>query len=222
VCFNRNIFLLRQPIHKAYVLPLLEFIMTEEEKLIKACLEGDKRAHSALYDRFARLMFGVCQRYSRTREDAEDVLHMAFVKVFNNLGHYRGKGSFEGWIRRIMVNTAIDYYRSIRQLQFVSADEIPDTAEEDTHLNEEGDDDEYYQTNPKEILKLMQALPNGYRIVLNLYAVEGQTHKEISELLGISEGSSKSQLFKARRYLKAMLIEKKLVKQVYNQVYEKG
>jgi RNA polymerase sigma factor (sigma-70 family) len=195
--------------------------MTSEEHIISGCKQGDRKAQAELYSRYSRLMFGVCQRYSSSREDAEDVLQIAFVKVFKSLSLYNGKGSFEGWIRRIMVNTAIDQYRSSIKQQFVNIDDLQ-IHEGEADTEDYAQDDNFNHIDPKVVLPLLQQLPNGYRLVLNLYAVEGHNHREISEILGISEGSSKSQLHKARRYLKKLMIEKMIIKPIDIQLYETG
>nr|WP_231403121.1 sigma-70 family RNA polymerase sigma factor [Hymenobacter guriensis] len=146
-----------------------------------------------LYERFAGLMLGVCLRYLRQRDDAEEVMLMGFVKVFRALEQYRHEGSFEGWIRRIMVNEALGQLRRKEPLHLAIDDltyDVPTTAAEAES-----------QLNADDMLALLADLPAGYRTVFNLYALEGYTHPEIGELLGISEGTSKSQLSKARAML---------------------
>ena len=198
--------------------------MAPEEKILKGCKEGDRQAQGELYKMYASSMFGVCLRYSHNREDAEDVLHEAFVKVFSNIGLYRGQGSFEGWIRRIMVNASIDHYRSRLKHQFVNIDDInignEDTGNEINEDNILGDNDG--RPGPQDIMNLIQKLPDGYRMVLNLFVLEKHNHKEISEMLGISESGSKSQLFKARRYLRKLLDEKYSMKPKDLSIYELG
>lgn len=166
--------------------------MTEAE-LIAACRQGSSRAQKQLYEQFAGMMLGVCIRYLRHRDDAEEVMLMGFVKVFRALEQYRHEGSFEGWIRRIMVNEALGQLRRKEPLHLAIDDlthDVPATAAEaESHLNAE------------DLLALLAELPAGYRTVFNLYALEGYSHPEISELLGISEGTSKSQLSKARAML---------------------
>jgi len=165
--------------------------------LIAACRQGNSRAQKLLYERFAGLMLSVCLRYLRHREDAEEVMIGGFVKVFRALDQYRHEGSFEGWIRRIMVNEALGQLRRKEPLH-LAIDDVPATAAvtpatADTQL--QADD----------MLALLAALPAGYRTVFNLYALEGYSHPEIAELLGISEGTSKSQLSKARAMLQRRL-----------------
>ena len=170
--------------------------MTDAD-LIAACRQGNSRAQKLLYERFAGLMLSVCLRYLRHREDAEEVMIGGFVKVFRALNQYRHEGSFEGWIRRIMVNEALGQLRRKEPLH-LAIDDVPSTAAvtpatADTQL--QADD----------MLALLAELPAGYRTVFNLYALEGYSHPEIAELLGISEGTSKSQLSKARAMLQRRL-----------------
>lgn len=151
-----------------------------------------------LYERFAPKMLGVCLRYARDKEEAEDMLQEGFIKVFFKLGEFRGEGSFEGWIRRIMVNTAINYYLRLRK-HFYQHDikEIEEIVE-DQHVA-------FDQLHVKDLLALVQALPTGYRTVFNLYEVEGYQHKEIAEMMKISVSTSKTQLLHARRLLQKRL-----------------
>jgi len=137
-------------------------------------------------------MMGVCMRYAASRTDAEDILQMGFVKMFQKITYFKNEGSFEGWVRRIMVNTAIELYRkNVRLLHTV---ELEGVVEVD-------DANALSQLAVKDLMQLVQNLPDGYRMVFNLYAIEGYSHKEIAEQLGISEGGSKSQLSRARNYL---------------------
>ncbi|MCR5890086.1 sigma-70 family RNA polymerase sigma factor [Hymenobacter sp. J193] len=176
--------------------------MTEVE-LITACRQGSSRAQKLLYERFAGLMLGVCLRYLRQRDDAEEVMLMGFVKVFRALEQYRHEGSFEGWIRRIMVNEALGQLRRKEPLHLAIDDltyDVPATAAEAES-----------QLNADDMLALLADLPAGYRTVFNLYALEGYSHPEIGELLGISEGTSKSQLSKARAMLQRRIAAANMV-----------
>ncbi|WP_151088603.1 RNA polymerase sigma factor [Hymenobacter baengnokdamensis] len=172
--------------------------MTEPD-LIAACLRGEPRAQRQLYNQFAGLMLTVCRRYLKRHEDAEEALLLGFAKVFRALPTFRQEGSFEGWIRRIMVNEALMELRRREPLhlsleEFAQPENLASTpATADTQLQAE------------ELLTLLQALPTGYRTVFNLYAIEGYSHPEIAEALGISEGTSKSQLSKARAMLQRKL-----------------
>lgn len=170
--------------------------MTEAD-LIAACCRGEPRAQRQLYEQLAGLMLSVCRRYLKRAEDAEEALLLGFTKMFRALPEFRHEGSFEGWVRRIMVNEALGQLRRREALQvnLDAADprlfSTPATA--DTQL--QADD----------LLALLAQLPPGYRAVFNLYAVEGYGHQEIAALLGISEGTSKSQLSKARALLQRWL-----------------
>lgn len=172
---------------------------TEEEKLVKDCARGKSRAQEQLYHQHYRTMFGVCLRYTQDREVAEDILQEGFIKVFSNIGRYRGTGSLEGWIRRIMVNTALEHHRKMaRFLPLVDLDEAMDA---------DAGHDVIADLGEQEILKLIQALPDGYRTIFNLYAIEGYTHREIAKKLEISEGTSKSQFARARRTLQESIFK---------------
>ena len=167
-----------------------------EQELIQACKEEDRRAQKMLYDRYSPVMFGVCKRYLKTREDAEDVLVEAFFKVLTNIHQYKGAGSFEGWIRRIVVNESLMFIR--RRHNFSMTVEInnidaPAPAKAIGRLAEQ------------EILRLLDQLPTGYRTVFNLYVVEGYKHREIGDMLGISINTSKSQLILARKRMQELL-----------------
>lgn len=150
-----------------------------------------------LYQRFAPKMYGVCLRYAGNAEEAEDILQEGFIKVFNKIGSFRSEGSFEGWIRRIFVNTAIEHFRKKIYLQPIT-DYEEDTVEGKylTILDSLAE---------KDIIQLVQQLSPGYRTVFNMYVVEGYTHKQIAEALGISEGTSKSQLSRAKLILQDLV-----------------
>ena len=144
-------------------------------------------------------MFALCVRYCRNREEAEDVLQNGFITVFKNIGNFRGDGSFEGWIRKIIVNTALMHLRSKKnELSFSDVEDLG-------KAHPESQFDTASQINANELKKMLERLPEGYRLVFNLFAIEGYSHKEIAEMLGINEGTSKSQLSKARNYLQEML-----------------
>lgn len=162
------------------------------EQLVAGCKIGDRKAQEELYRRLSSKMMGVCMRYSSTQADAEDILQMGFVKMFQKIHDFKNEGSFEGWVRRIMVHTAIELYR--KNVRFMNTVEIEGV--------EEGIDGSVLSHLAlQDLLQLVQSLPHGYRLVFNLYAIEGYSHKEIAEQLGISEGGSKSQLSRARTYL---------------------
>jgi len=176
-----------------------------EQLLIKGCIGGDRAFQTKLYELYAPKMLGVCMRYSKNREEAEEVLHEGFLRVFTYIKKFRGDGSLEGWIRKIMVNAALLRYRNKIHLSPVIQSDTAgyDTATESNILS---------NLDAKELLSLVQSLPAGYRIVFNLYVFEGYKHREIAEALGISEGTSKSNLSDARAFLqKVLTVKKKLV-----------
>lgn len=168
-----------------------------ESDLIEGSIKGDRKMQHELYKRFAPLMFGVCLRYAGNTQEAEDILQEGFIKVFSKLGSFRGEGSFEGWVRRIFVNTAIEHYRKKIQIQPIT--EYEENTIEGKYLSALDDMAE------KDIIHLVQQLSPGYRTVFNMYVIEGYTHKQIAEALGINEGTSKSQLSRARLILQELV-----------------
>lgn len=169
--------------------------MTEPE-LIAGCQKAESKAQKFLYERFASPMYGVCLRYLKNQMDAEEALLNGFMKIYQHIDKFEGKGSFEGWVRRIMVNEALAFLRKKEPLHM---------AIEDSHVqvaNVVGAD---HDLNEGELLELLRTLPAGYRAVFNLYAIEGFSHKEIADMLNITEGTSKSQLSKARAMLQKRL-----------------
>ncbi len=172
----------------------------DDNALVRKCMEGDPRAQRALFERFASKMLGVCIRYTKDVEQAEDVLQDAFVKVFTKLEHYNGVGSLEGWIRRIMVNTALDQIRkNVKFQDNVAIDQVDYKLEKEGHILE--------GLMEEDLLKLISEMPVGYKTVFNMFAIEGYSHKEIADEMGISENTSKSQYSRARAFLKAKLEE---------------
>ena len=181
----------------------IQFKATTDTQLIKGCIEGQRAYQQFLYNTFASTMFGICLRYASDYQTAEDILQEGFVKVFKNLDRFRGEGSFEGWMKRIFINTAIEYHRK-------SLRHINHSALDDQHLQYSFSPEAIQQLFKEDLLKLLQSLPVGYRTVFNLYAIEGYNHREIGEMLNISEGTSKSQLARARAYLKKLISEQKV------------
>ncbi len=170
-----------------------------EEQLIKGCLKGQQKAQKDLYDRYSPKFLGVCIRYIKDREEAEHVMIGGFVKVFQNIGQFSGEGSFEGWMRRIVVNECLMY---IRKHQFMSLEVEIDKADFEMSKSDFEAD-----LNAEVLMKMIQELPVGYRTVFNLYAVEGYSHQEIGKMLDINENTSKSQLSRARRLLQSRISE---------------
>ena len=174
--------------------------------IVKQCVKGDRKAQRELYKTFYGKMMSVCYRYSNNSEDAKDILQDGFVKVFGNLKKYNFTGSLEGWIRRIIVNTAIDHYRKHKNVHFIDDEEGFILENSKT----ESADSIYSQFGEEVIIEAIQALSPSYRAVFNLNAIEGFQHKEIAEKLGISEGTSKSNLAKAKKNLRKILNEKEI------------
>nr|WP_299073469.1 RNA polymerase sigma factor [uncultured Allomuricauda sp.] len=171
-------------------------LYTNEKLLIKKAIAGDQQAQKLLYEKFAPKMLSVCRQYIKDLQFAEDVMVNGFVKVFQNLKSFQHKGSFEGWIRKIMVHESISY---LRKKQFVVYDdELCELKVKEEDIKTTLLDVEYVQ-------QLIDKLPEGYKMVFLLYAIEGYKHNEISKMLKISEGTSKSQLFKARKMLQENL-----------------
>ena len=168
-----------------------------ESDLIQGCIAGNRRMQEALYQRFSPRMYAVCLRYAGNAEEAEDILQEGFIKIFKKLDSFRSEGSFEGWIRRIFVNTAIEHFRRKRYLQPVTEKEENTIEGKYVSVLDE--------LAEQDILTLVQDLSPGYRTVFNMYVVEGYTHKEIADMLGISEGTSKSQLSRAKVILQEMV-----------------
>lgn len=178
----------------------------EDLELLKGCLENDRRYQKQLYQKYFKQMFQICLSYSGDRAEAKDIMQDSFIKVFTNLEKFTPGNSLEGWIRRIVTNTAIDYYRKKKRLVFL--DEFPDESDED-----EGDTSLFQDITSDVILYYIKRLPDGARLVFNLFAVDGLKHKEIAEKLNITEGTSKSQYKRARNLLKKWLYEYELSKQ---------
>lgn len=166
-------------------------LLEQPERLIQACINGDRSSQSCLYEQFATKMFGVCMRYSKNREEAEEIMQEGFVQVFKSLHNFKYAGSFEGWIRKIMVYCAIQHYRTKPKMH-------PVMDIENSQAEEMGNEDILAMLHKKELLKMVQALPPAYRLIFNLYVFEGMKHREIAEQLGISEGTSKSNFFDAK------------------------
>ncbi len=174
--------------------------MTEDE-LIRGCLKDDASCQKEIFHRFASRMLGVCNRYARNNADAEDILQDAFIKVFDKIYQFKFEGSFEGWIRRIVVNTALKKYSLRRYEKEVSGYEIKDRDESGMEPSA------YAHLTEKELLELINNLPDGYRIIFNLYVIEGYQHDEIAQMLGIQSGTSRSQLVKARNMLQKQILQ---------------
>jgi RNA polymerase sigma factor (sigma-70 family) len=182
--------------------------MTErEEEIVNGCLKGDPKYQEVLYNTYSKKMYGVCLRYAPSDEAAKDLLQDGFIKVFQNLDRFKGEGSFEGWVRRIMVNHALEGLRKLSaKAQHVDVEDVHEVLQDNHHVNFNRYDMNY-------LLSKIQQLAPGYRAVFNLYIIEGYQHNEIAEMLGISENTSKSQLSRARKLLQDSLED---VKKAYN------
>lgn len=182
-----------------------------EDQIVQGCIDGGRKYQKMLYERYYGSMMVVCMRYTNDREEARDVLHEGFMKVFRNLRKFSRGTNLGAWIRRIMVNTAIDHYRKSAKR--------PNLVEINQAVHETDVQDIVSDMSAKEILGLVQRLSPAYRTVFNLYVVEGHSHKEVGKLLGISEGTSKSNLAKARGKLQKMILSSRLVRKMEGENY---
>lgn len=175
------------------------FLMTEKE-LIDNCRKNNPQAQRALYDLYARKMMAVCMRYGRDYDTAQDLMQEGFIKVFTAIDSYTGNGSFEGWVRKIFINTALEYLRR--------NDILRETVDiDDNEPLQEIDASTVEQMSADELMELIAELPAGFRTVFNLFVVEGYNHKEIGTMLGITESTSRSQLTRAKKWLQKRLNE---------------
>ena len=174
-----------------------------ERELVQGCLAGDRRCQESLYTRYARRMYAVCLRYARHQLEAQDLMQEGFIRVYEKLSAFRMEGSLEGWIRRIMVHTAINHYRKKSfQQERIGMEHMPEAPVDSLAIDRLGE---------QELMKLIAELPDGYRHVFNLYAIEGFDHAEIAAMLGCGESTSRSQLSKARSYRQARIERKEVL-----------
>ncbi len=187
--------------HLAIEFEFMKFIVhrAKDIELIEGCKQKNAQAQKGLYDHYAGRLYALCCRYIKEKMEAEDVLIIAFTKILDRIDQYKGEGSFEGWMKRIVVNESLTYLRRNKnmylEMDIEAADREPDFDKMENELHAE------------DLMKLIDALPSGYRIVFNLYAIDGYSHKEIAEQLGISENTSKSQLSRARVVLQKSLLK---------------
>ncbi len=181
----------------------------ELERIIEGCKRGERGSQKKLYEMFYGKMMGVCLRYTKDQDEASDVLQDSFIKAFGNIHSYTGEGSFEGWLRRLVVNTAIDRVRKKQKDHFLldDSDRTMENEKEEPEV-EEKEREADWQFQAKEAMEAIQQLSPKYRTVFNLYVFENYSHEEIAEMLGINIGTSKSNLAKAKRNLRKMLGEK--------------
>jgi len=170
----------------------------DEEELIAACIRGNSVAQRQLYEKYARKMMGICLRYAGNRETAHDLLHDGFIRLFGKIATYKGEGSFEGWMRRLFINTALTYLRKKDALAQYS---------EYSMTEESADYSVFEKLSEEELVAHIAAMPTGFRTVFNLYAVEGFSHSEIAAMLNISESTSRSQYARARSHLQKTVKE---------------
>ncbi len=178
--------------------------MVLENQIIEGCKQGKRESFNVLYQKYAPKLLGICCRYSKTKAEAEDVLQDGFIKIFKKIKTYEGKGSIEGWLRRVMINTAINNYRSSNKHYY------HEDIETDTNINLKTDEISFdFDDNitDKQIMSLIQELPSGYNMVFNLFVIDGLSHQEIANELNITVNTSKSQLYKARKWLQLRLLE---------------
>lgn len=180
--------------------------LANEQDIISACIDNDSRAQKILFENYAPKMLGVCARYCSNMEDAKDALHEGFIKVFRLIGNFKGNSSLETWITRLMINTSIDHFKkSIKYVHYESQEKVLEHSDEEDSYSILVDDDQ--EIRMEDLYNVIGQLPDGYRLVFNLYCMEGYSHKEIAKELGISVGTSKSQLARARTMLKKMVKE---------------
>jgi len=182
--------------------------MLDNKELIEACVKGDRVAQRNLYDLFSRRMYVVCLRYTKSQQEAEDVLQDSFIKVFKNLKGYRGDSRLDYWIKRIVINTALNSQRKkLYMYPMVDIDDVKNDFDHSKALS---------NFQMEELLKMIKELPTGCQAVFNLFAIEGYSHKEIAEMLEVSEGTSKSQFARARK-----LLQNKIAEEDKTERYEK-
>jgi RNA polymerase sigma-70 factor (ECF subfamily) len=185
--------------------------MMSDQEIIEGCVRHDRRSQQVLYEKYSRYLLGVCLRYSTDKEEAEDILQESFLKIFFNIKEYSGTGSFTGWLRKVAVNTAItNYHKNLKHRYHIDIEEYV-TIETGTASFEE----DYFTSD--ELYKVLNELPSGYRMVFNLYAVEGYKHKEIADMLSIDTNTSKSQYSRAKAVIREKLEKLRKLKRNYSE-----
>lgn len=175
----------------------------EDEQLILGCKKQDRRCQQRIYEKYAPVMYGICLRYSADAHTAQDLLHDGFMKVFSHINSYEGKGSFEGWMKRVFINMSLEVIRKgkIQKIYTEDIERVPDLE----NLPDQIDNSD--EISESVLLGMIQTLPQGYRTVFNMYAIEDYSHKEIGQMLGIAEGTSRSQYIRARQLLQLKIKE---------------
>jgi len=177
--------------------------MWNDEEILRECINKNRKAQKIFYEKYAPALLGICIRFTRNKDEAEDILQEGFVKIFLNLRHFRRKSSLMGWMRKIVINTAITvYHRNLKHQHHYDVDDLKEINIEDTNLED-------CDFTREELLSVIKDLPTGYRIVFNLYAVEGFKHKEIARKMQIDINTSKSQYSRARKLIRHKLAELK-------------
>lgn len=185
--------------------------LMSDQQIIEGCVRHDRKAQQELYNQYSRFLLGVCMRYAVDKSEAEDILQESFLKIFFNIKDYSGTGSFIGWLRKVAVNTAITHYhRNLKYRYHVEIEEFVSLETGQTSFEED------FFTS-EELYKVLNDLPAGYRMVFNLYAVEGYKHKEIADMLGIDTNTSKSQYSRARAAIRERLDKLGTLKRSYNE-----
>lgn len=184
--------------------------MMSDQQIIEGCAKHERKAQQLLYDKYSRFLLGVCLRYATDRDEAEDILQESFLKIFFNIKDFSGTGSFIGWLRKVAVNTAITHYH--KNLKFRYHIDIEEFVSVETGM--ESFEEDFFTSD--ELFRVLNELPPGYRMVFNLYAVEGYKHKEIAEMLGIDTNTSKSQYSRAKAAIREKLDRLRTIRRSYS------
>lgn len=181
-----------------------------KDPLMMGCAQNDRKSQRLLYEKYYSRMLQTCMRYTKNSDEAKDIMQEGFIKIFTSIAGFKETGSFEAWMKKIMINTALDHYRSRQKESFVTTDSDYLLSREDGEFavpgnNDQEDEGGFEGIDPKIVMDEVQKLSPAYRMVFNMYAIEGYAHKQIAEALGISEGTSKSNLSKAKANLKDVL-----------------
>lgn len=170
--------------------------------IVRQCIENEPKAQKQLFDILSPKMYAICLRYAKDTDEAKDILQEGFIKLFRNLVQFQGKGSFEGWVKRIFINTSIEFYRKAQKENVKNSLETAENQPFDAHI--------ISSLKAEDLMGIIGQLPTGYRTVFNLFVIEGYGHEEIAKMLNVSENTSKSQLFKARQHLQAIILKRNL------------
>ena len=170
----------------------------EASEIILGCINRNSKCQKKLYDTYASLLYAICLRYLKNTDDAKDALQDGFIKIYQKIDEYKNEGSFEGWIKRVIVNTCLQEIRNRKKIVFTEKDEL----KEDVNITDEIEENYFEGITPGQLFEIIKELPDGYRTIFNLFVLDGFNHKEISEQLSITEGTSKSQLARAKKHLR--------------------